>query len=189
MTTPHDETPVNLTPDLPAPDGLEQRVLRQLRKQGLIRRATGRPGIRWLAGAIAATLAAFAAGWASGRAGLPQPIANSPTVASGLPYLLLLSSMAPRSYSSAERRDIVREYTRWAEDLDATGRLVSAEELADGGVVLWRDVVKPVQRDENTPAGFFLVTAKDSAEALAIARDSPHWRRGGTIAIRQLRRD
>jgi hypothetical protein len=127
--------------------------------------------------------------WISAAACTAGPASAPAAVAAGEQYLLLLSSDAPQTYSSQERWNLYQEYSQWAEQLYDAGQLVAAEELAEGGVVVWRDVVKPVQMTENTPGGFFLVTARDSAEALAIARDSPHWRRGGTIAIRPVRRN
>ena len=198
MTTPQDETPgLHLPAEVTPPAGLEGRVLRGLARRGLLKRAPRSPGVPWWTGALAATLAAFALGWVTGHAGARveqrpagvSPVGPAPTAATGQQYLLLLSADAPRAYTTQERWDLYQEYAAWADRLYDAGRLVAAEELAEGGVLLWRDVVKPVVMTESTPGGFFLVTARDSAEALAIARDSPHWRRGGTIAIRPVRRD
>ena len=69
----------------------------------------------------------------------------------------------------------------WAEGLGAKGKLAGGEKLAAGGVrhVKVKDG-KPVVTDgpyaeaKDVVGGYFVIEAKDQAEAEAIAKDCPH---------------
>jgi hypothetical protein len=99
--------------------------------------------------------------------------------------LLLYDSGNPAAMPSAERRlAIVAEYSAWARSLATEGRLVSAEELSDtprewlGGSVRTTDGAYI--------GGFFLIRARDLAEARQIAERCPHLKYGGRIELRPI---
>jgi len=169
------------------PPALKDRVIRSLRRRGLLRRR-GRPG--WRApGAIAAALALFSLGWAVGRrpVSLPSAVDSRPAFA----LLLYEGGDFRRDQSEAES---IAEYGAWAATLRARGTLVKGEALdtaarllrptpqGGGGLVDTRDAVS----DQGVLAGFFIIHARDAAEALAIARTCPHLRHGGRIALRPV---
>jgi hypothetical protein len=77
--------------------------------------------------------------------------------------------------------EITKRYMAWADKLRQQGKLAGGEKLAVGGV---RHIKvaggKPVVSDgpyaeaKDVVGGYFLVEAKDAAEAEAIAQDCPH---------------
>lgn len=76
---------------------------------------------------------------------------------------------------------IVQEYGGWAGSLAEEGRLVAAEKLTDAP--RWVGDAAPAS---SNISGFFLITAASEAEALEIARQSPHARYGGVLEVREV---
>ena len=98
-------------------------------------------------------------------------------------YMLLLhqnpgtnAALPPESF-----KEIVQRYYAWSEKMRQQGRLVSGEKLAVGRIrhIRMRDG-KPLSSDgpyaeaKDVIGGFWVIEAKDDAEADAIARDCPH---------------
>lgn len=146
---------------------------------------------RWRAwvtvGGLAAALAVgFALGYGWRSAGSVNGEAAAPPG-----YLLLLraSVSAPPSDPQA----VYDEYAGWAASLSRDGRLVSAEELADEGVWLAAGSREPTANPAPEIAaqpvvGFFWIRAANADSAVARARESPHFRRGGSVEIRAIQR-
>ncbi len=167
------------------PSALKAAVKRTLARRGLlggaggVRRALGR-GL-----AYAASIAALvAAGAMMGRAASPG------TRHPGPHFALLLYE------DSTFRRDVpvaqmVAEYAAWADSLRERGAWATGERLADTGAVLVRrdgEVVVEVGGIAAAAAlgGFYILRAATEAEALRIARDCPHLKYGGRIALRRI---
>jgi len=159
------------------PPYLEQRVLADLRQQGVVRSAT-RPR-RWVQAAligVAATLI-FVAGLGAGRVTKrePQPRYN---------YLLLLEEgpeyHAAQSTSESQQR--VREYSQWAAQLRAEGISVLGMKLNPQAVPIASS--RPLQ--PASPAGLFAVTARDLDSAKRIAEQCPHLKYGGGVILRPI---
>ena len=77
--------------------------------------------------------------------------------------------------------DVVRRYYEWAQAMREKGKLVGGEKLTAGGVRLVKvKDGKPVVSDgpyaelKDVVGGYFVIEAKDQAEAEAIAKDCPH---------------
>jgi hypothetical protein len=77
--------------------------------------------------------------------------------------------------------EMTKRYMSWAESLGAKGKLAGGEKLAAGGVRLVKSKDgKPVVTDgpyaelKDVVGGYFVIEAKDQAEAEAIAKDCPH---------------
>ena len=98
-------------------------------------------------------------------------------------YLLLLHQV-PNYNTDLPREKMIemgKRYMAWADGLRQQGRLAGGEKLAAGGVrhIRVKDG-KPVASDgpyaeaKDVIGGYFLVEAKDAAEAEAIAKDCPH---------------
>ena len=98
-------------------------------------------------------------------------------------YMLLLHQ-APNYHMDLPREkmlEMTKRYMTWAEGLGAKGKLAGGEKLAAGGVrhVKVKDG-KPVVTDgpyaeaKDVVGGYFVIEAKDQAEAEAIAKDCPH---------------
>lgn len=178
---------------LAPPSTLEERTVRALIERGLVR-ASGaqspraRLSLMALGGltAAAALVIGMTIGWWFTRPTTP------PT--SGEQFMLLLYEDEAFQHSVAGRpqQHLVREYGEWAGALRDQERLLAAEKLAVDGRLLARvrDEVQVSVDVSATPhgivAGFFIITARDYDEAVAVASRSPHLRYGGRIAIRRI---
>jgi len=166
------------------PAGFEDRVVESLRARGLLAAAQParvRPRRQLLRLGLAASL--FGSGLGTGllaarRAGTaPEPLPG--------PLYLLLLYPGPRFAAGgvADEAARVAQYGAWAGRLRRAGQLLSAERLEEGARMLVGDA--PVA-SEPGPQGFFLIRALDAAEAEAIARECPHLRHGGRIAVQAV---
>ena len=98
-------------------------------------------------------------------------------------YMLLLHQV-PNYNADLPREkmlEMTKRYMAWADALRQKGRMVGGEKLAEGGVrhIKVKDG-KPVASDgpyaeaKDVIGGYFVIEAKDAAEAESIARDCPH---------------
>jgi hypothetical protein len=166
-----------LAAETPLRAGFEDRVVDGLVARGLLTRTAPPLPARRRRTLVELGLAAglFGAGFGTAflaRRGEPD----------GSLYLLLLYP-GPR-FAEGDEQARVSEYAAWAQRLRRAGQLVSAERLGDGGSLLPADaaVAPPV------PQGFFLIRARDSREADAIARGCPHLAHGGVVAVHAVAR-
>lgn len=98
-------------------------------------------------------------------------------------YMLLLHQ-APNYNVDLPREkmlEMTKRYMSWAESLGAKGKLAGGEKLTAGGVRLVKSKDgKPVVTDgpyaelKDVVGGYFVIEAKDQAEAETIAKDCPH---------------
>jgi len=98
-------------------------------------------------------------------------------------YMLLLH-MVPSYNADLPREQMLamtKRYMAWADGLRQKGRLAGGEKLAAGGVRhIKTQNGNPVVSDgpyaeaKDVIGGYFVLEAKDAAEAEAIARDCPH---------------
>jgi hypothetical protein len=111
-------------------------------------------------------------------------------------YMLLLHQLPATNAQlpPATMTDVVRRYYEWAEAMRQKGKLVGGEKLAAGRVryVRMRDG-KPLSSDgpyaeaKDVVGGYFVIEAKDDAEADAIARDCPHlWNATNWVELRPI---
>ena len=177
----------------PAPPAeLEGRVVGALRAQGLLeggsqagaRVAGAARWRRWtIAAGLAASLAAFGAGWWARSA---VPGAAPGASASADRYVLLLHDTG-RVLAAAEEERLVAEYAGWAADLRTRGVVIGGEKLEDARWLLGpggsREEAGPAS---GAVAGYFLIEAADPAAALAVAESCPHLRHGGRVELRRI---
>jgi hypothetical protein len=97
---------------------------------------------------------------------------------------MLLLYQAPNYNADLPREkmlEMTKRYMAWADALRQKGRMVGGEKLSAGGVrhIKVKDG-KPVASDgpyaeaKDVIGGYFVIEAKDAAEAESIARDCPH---------------
>lgn len=98
-------------------------------------------------------------------------------------YMLLLHQVPNYNVDLPREKmlEVTRRYMTWAESLRQKGKLAGGEKLTAGGVrhVYAKDgraVVSdgPYAEAKDVIAGYFLVEARDQAEAETIAQDCPH---------------
>jgi hypothetical protein len=98
---------------------------------------------------------------------------------------MLLLHQAPNYNSDLPREkmlEMTKKYMAWADSLRQTGKMVGGEKLtASGGRQLRSQAGKLVVSDgpyaeaKDVLGGYFVIEARDLAEAEAIARECPHF--------------
>ncbi|MGE0578596.1 YciI family protein [Reyranella sp.] len=98
-------------------------------------------------------------------------------------YMLLLHQVPNYNMDLPREKmlDMTRRYMAWADSLRQKGKLAGGEKLVAGGVRHVRvENGKPVASDgpyaeaKDVIGGYFVIEARDAAEAEAIARECPH---------------
>ncbi len=172
----HDDPLAALPRELEPSAALRGRVTRALHERGLIRRELPPAHAGWWR--VAAAMLLLAAGAALGRATGRAETAHSPAAAAAhadAQYVLLLYE--PASFNGGPHEALAREYSAWARALGA--RFVSGEALGEARVL--GGTAPPSE-----PTGFFLVRAASFDDAVMLARDCPHLRRGGVVSVRTV---
>jgi YCII-related domain len=169
-----------LPDEAPLPPGYEDRVVAALRAGGLLAAspAAVRPRRQLVRLGLAAGLfgSGLGAGWLAARAD------HAGVAPGGGPLYLLLLYAGPDDVAGEPAR--VAEYAAWASRLRRAGRLVGAERLRNHGLLLLGGSSEAAW--DSGPQGFFLVRAQSDAEAETIARDCPHLRHGGRVAVQAV---
>ncbi len=109
-------------------------------------------------------------------------------------YLLLLNDIpAHRTLTGQAAKEITDVYISWLRDLAANGALVTGDKLTlDGGRVVDGEgdevtvMDGPFTETKEVLGGYLKVSARDYAEAVAIAKTCPHIAHGGVIKVRQV---
>ncbi len=158
-------------------------------QQAPLRQAVRRPALtrspRWALGSLAIVflfILGLGAGWFL-RSGLvdhdTQPA-----------FLVLIRGGDFAERTPEEQAHIVTAFSAWAEELSKEKRLVAGEQLAQEGYVLARDggtvVEQPVLQSADHVGGYFVLTARDYDEALALASACPQLDYGGMVEVRQI---
>lgn len=162
--------------ELAPPPDVESRTVAALGGAGLFarRRSAWRP---WSAVAAAATL--FLAGYATAQ----LTARATPTPGTGGRYLFLLyDTPGTLTADPAAGPRLFEEYSAWYSREHAAGVVESGDKLDDAVI----RIVGPELRAAPQPAGLFVVRAGSTDEAVAIARESPHARYGGTVVVRPI---
>lgn len=177
----HDDEPdsmgelASLPRELAPPHQLEDRMVAVLHREGLLRAGYPR---RYVFQAAAAVLL-FVTGFAIGRSTASTlPVAEEHRD----PRFLLLLHGGPTGGSADEEAALVNEYRAWAVGLRQAGRFVSGERLS--GVAAIAPTANLPQVEDLR--GFFVISAANLDDALAMARTCPHARRGGHVVVRPI---
>jgi hypothetical protein len=171
------------------PPALKQHVLQTLRARGIVAPPSpfrpSRTFTRILVYAAAA-LVLFASGALVGGR-------RSASAADPRPRFALFLYEDAAFRPTVSQRELVAEYSAWADSLRRQNTLVMGEELGQedaavlvgsGGAV----AISPgdVETVAGRLTGFFIVRAFTGEEALALARQCPHLKYGGRVAFRRL---
>jgi hypothetical protein len=159
-----------------APAGLERRVVRALRREGLLTPPLWRRATPW-------ALAVLAAGalFLAGRASAPPAVA--PRAGAAPRFVLFLQEPVAEPLAPEGEPARVREYSSWARSRHADGSLLEGEKLKDAAVVLRAPAAS---EGPSRTTGYFVVTAPDLERAVALARTCPHLRHRGDIEVRPI---
>ncbi|MEX1276930.1 MAG: YciI family protein [Bacteroidota bacterium] len=169
------------------PQHLEESIMNELTRRGLLTTSASLRGRSWfqLAAALLLLILGGVSGYGIGTRTeeqvLPKP--QNPR------YVLLLFESPNPSENTAE---LVREYGQWAQGLYTGGRFVSGEKLRETGRILTRsDGETGISEGIRTTGssilgGYFIIEAKDYDEAIKVASECPHLKYGGTIELREI---
>lgn len=166
--------------DASPPRALKDRVIQSLRADGVL--SPAKSDRRWQYVALAAAVViGFGFGYVANETN-----SEPGQLVTGERYALLLytdSAFRPKG-SSAE---LVAEYAAWARSLRSRKQLALGEKLSDSGrVVSSRGAVAEGVESAGSISGFFIVSAADIAEAVALASTCPHVLHGGRIVVRPI---
>lgn len=104
-------------------------------------------------------------------------------------FLLLLRGGEFDQYSPDEMEDILEKYLAWTARLKDEGIYLAGEELKDSGRVLSvqndQVVDGPFAETKEAIGGFWLIQAKDFAEAVVVSKECPHLLFKGTVEVRE----
>jgi hypothetical protein len=180
MTRNSDRSPLLASHRVPGdpPRELEERVVASLRGRGLLQPVRSSARIVRRLSWLAAASVLFAMGMLAGVAFERREVA----VASDRPRfaLMLYGDTAAVRVTSAEIAASVRAHQEWARRLASTGHTVSGEKLGDRATAIGGSA--PLG---SALQGFFIVGARDEAEAVEIAKSMPH---KGSIVVRPIDR-
>lgn len=110
-------------------------------------------------------------------------------------YILILHDdlEALSRISPDEMQRVVAKYMAWSQQMGESGHLRGGEKLRDdGGKTLTAPGGKLVVRDgpfaeaKELVGGYFLIEARDYAEATTLCADCPHLALGGRIELREI---
>jgi hypothetical protein len=98
------------------------------------------------------------------------------------PEFVLLLYAGNETGATPSRRD---EYSAWARSIAAQGTTISGLELVEPSEQMAVLPDHPASVAPAQPRGFFVVRARDLADARRIAATCPHLQYGGTIVLRR----
>ncbi|MDH3528256.1 MAG: YciI family protein [Acidobacteriota bacterium] len=110
-------------------------------------------------------------------------------------YMLLLHSQTSKDgeFSAEEIQAVIGEYMSWKNSIEADGRLIGGEKLADEGgkhIRIESGAIRvtdgPYAEVKEALGGFFAIKAADYAEAVEISKTCPHLKYGGWIELREI---
>ena len=108
-------------------------------------------------------------------------------------YMMLLNVGGEGSPGSPEEMQaILKRYGDWARGMAEAGKLDGGEKLMDEPGRLLRKksgrvvVDGPFAETKEMVGGFFIIKAKDYAEAADLAKSCPHLDGGGSISLREI---
>jgi hypothetical protein len=147
---------------------------------------TARRVLLLAASVLAAALLGFGAGsWRSALAGSGRTaVANASSDTSPRYLLLLYDDSTSANRPTADVAKLIAEYSAWARGLRTAGQLVSAEKLRDDLVQWYGGAVNT--SDGARIGGFFVIRARDLADAQRIAGACPHLKHGGRVELRAI---
>lgn len=139
-------------------------------------------------GALALLAAGIVVGLALNRGGLSTPGAATPPDQERFMVLIRGGTFGERT--PQEQAQMVAAFRDWAGELARANRLQAGDQLAEDGRILvpagGTVAARPYVRPDDGVGGYFVITAKDYAEALALARDCPQLRFGGSVEVRRI---
>jgi len=174
------------------PSFLEEQVVARLRAENIIRvsRFPWIAGYGELAAALAIAVILFVGGTFVGSRLMLDRYSQSVQP----DFMLIVRANSPTTAVSSEAEQLQRvsEYLAWARDLKNRGLLLSGEELSPDALRLIPQnsgnavSQESIKIGEGEVDGYFLLSARNQEQAIAIARTCPHLKHGGAVELRAI---
>ena len=160
------------------PAYLEDQVVAALQKEDLIKTTTTmNVYLRYAMGIAASVLLFFTGNLVGRQAGGDAEI--NPLYG----YMMILKEDA--RFQPGDPQAMFEEYAAWMEGLYNKGIKINGQELQPNALNVSQETVEPLKPDaDSRVTGYFLIEAKSEAEALAVVKDNPHLKYGGTIELK-----
>jgi len=106
-------------------------------------------------------------------------------------YLILIREDVSRmsKLSEAEFQHELEQFTRWVEEMSATGNYISGDPLETGGRYLKKDSIVsdgPFIESKEAISGYLIIQAKDMDAAVKLAQKCPIFQYEGAVELRQI---
>jgi hypothetical protein len=105
-------------------------------------------------------------------------------------FMLIFQGGQKTAMTPEELQAHMGKWIAWKEKLEKSGRYVTSDPLFPGGKQVsgpGKTVTDgPYTEGKEVIGGFFIITAKDMAEAVSIAQDCPDYDLGGSVQVRQV---
>ncbi len=161
------------------PAQLEKNIITQLESEGLIKKTTAMKNYLKWAASVAAAILLFMGGMFYEKSKAQLMVEIEPTKG----YMLLLHEDA--SFAPGDPMAMFEEYKTWMEDTFSKGIKITGQELKEEATVVKGQTEEVFPRDAATKTtGYFLVEAKSYEDAVAVAKENPHIKYGGSIEVK-----
>lgn len=158
------------------PSELEDSIIAELKRMQTIKTPMSKTNYYRIAATLGGIIIAFLAGFYTAGNDSGATAVNDARRS----YLLLLREDS--TFNGTDIPALVKEYSRWAEDMAAKDQLVGAEKLTEE-VYQFGGLPEP-----GGPgiSGYFVIRANDLAEARSIVQTHPHLKYNGGIELRPI---
>lgn len=106
-------------------------------------------------------------------------------------FMLIFQGGMPPDQSPEKMQVQMGKWMAWINKLASTDQYVAGEPLLPGGKLVSGNNGKnvtdgPYTEGKEVVGGFFIINAKDLAEAVAISKECPDFEFGGSVQVRQV---
>ncbi|ELR70851.1 hypothetical protein C900_03286 [Fulvivirga imtechensis AK7] len=156
--------------------GVEERLVQKLKNTGLIKDTKSKL-MNWTIG-IAAAVALLATGAFMGR----YLINVAPNAEPSYNYMLVLYE--DEAFSVGDPEALFNEYSAWMQQVYQKGITIDGQEMKPVSVII--EAEGQNHQPDKKVGGYFVLKASSLDEVIAIAKDSPHLKYGGTIEVKEF---
>src|SRR5262245_11767529 len=106
-------------------------------------------------------------------------------------FMFIFQGPQPEGMSPDQMQAHMGKWMAWIDQLNKSGQYLAGEPLLPGGKFVTGSNGKTVTDEPYTEGkevvgGFFLIKAKDIAEAVEISKSFPDFEMGGSVQVRQV---
>lgn len=166
------------------PKHIEKNIITQLEQEDLIKKAITMSNYMKWAASLAASVLLFMGGMYYERANSENintsaMIEIEPTKG----YILLLHEDA--NFAPGDPMAMFEEYKSWMENTFNRGVKITGQELKQEATLVKSGTEETFPEDAETKTtGYFLVEAGSLKEAVAVAKENPHVKYGGSVEVK-----